>query len=271
MCECQQLIVGVCAVDLQLRRLVCDAVVAAGLDPHPLRDVAAATHDPTALAALFCERDPFDTLTAHAVAAFRKRHPAAPVLLYVTDPDRDAFETVVSEAVRVPGVTFRVRHHASQEASRIADLLRALLDEAPVWHALSVMEGALGRIPPLIRDLLRAGLPAHAAGADPSVHDLSAKLGVSARTLERRAARANLPAPKELLKWGRLLLELRILAWGGVGRLAAACGPRTGNELTLGRLREELTGIAGPCVDPELDSSLVARALGSRLAGPARP
>jgi hypothetical protein len=251
-------ILGLCAVDPQLRRLVSDTAASAGAQVRGLESVAAACSGAASLAALFYERCPFDGVGGEVLRDFRERHPAIPVLVYVSDPERDDFEPLISEAVRLPGVTFRIRRRAANEGLRLQQALGVLLRDAPAWHVLSLVETALGEAPPLIRAVLRAALLTAAEGRKPTVRALGATLGVSARTLERRCSGGYLPRPKELLSWCALLLELRLAAWAVHG-----APPRAGGA-AIDRLSRELMGQRGSALDPRSHLERAVQSLAER-------
>ncbi len=152
-------------------------------------------------------RDADGTSTEEAVRALRARHPDLPILGHATarvglSADALALARAGVHELVISGiddVASAVRA-ALARATRRSSAERILADVADLVPTDAV---------PLLRYCLE-----HAASA-PTVPDVARALGVSRQTLAARLRVANLPAPRELAAWCRLLLAADLLAGAG--------------------------------------------------------
>lgn len=181
------------------------------------------------------------------ILTFRREYPSVPVLPALAVDMRTADHVVTLGRWGAASVIV-LPHDLS------AGRLERRFSEAAERSALHAVMNALPeRLAPRSRAILEAALLTAAAGG--TAGHLSARLLSSLRTLERRAAHAGLPAPRQLLAWMRLLLAMRYLEDPGrtVAGAARAAGyahdvslHRALSRARLPRASEVREGIDGP-------------------------
>jgi AraC-like DNA-binding protein len=169
-----------------------------------------------------CIVDPYDRarpgVLAPELAALFRRFPSATVLAALrVDPGnagelRTLFDWGVADVIAL-----------GREDTPVALARRVRAVQARTVHRL--LKRALPRgVPSRARILLTTAAETVAAGGQ--APELAAALGVNERTVPRWCRRADLPAPRRLLAWLRLLLAADLLDDPGrpVASIAEACG-----------------------------------------------
>jgi AraC-like DNA-binding protein len=213
------------------------AIPVAGLVLRYVDDRARVVADAAAMrpvAVLLPARDRHGVTTAPLTTRLRAEVPdVRAITLWHPERDRDC----LVETIRAGGEVVSIR-----SASDLADVVRGLRRSG----ALSGMEGEALRSlladlnPPRLVDMLLSAT--HSAHRKLSVDDLAELVGVSRRTLARRASAASWPAPEELIDWGRLL-RASLIQWRedrSVVALAHASG--FASAQALHRAAERLLG-----------------------------
>lgn len=139
------------------------------------------------------------------VRQLRARLPRAVLVAYV-DPAR-ARPLDLFDAGRCGVEALVLRDENDAPAS-----LAALLDRAMARGAASTVRPFLGGLRPVVRDAVLVAITRAHERLTPD--GLGRRLAVSRRLLARRLAEAGLPAPHQLLTWGRLLVAAFLLEDG---------------------------------------------------------
>ncbi len=151
--------------------------------------------------------------------------PSAPIVAAL-DPDRDGYSGVWE--LREWGVAEVLPLGEERSAVAIRNRVRAA-QAKPLRHFLA--EDLPGPLPGRARAILDAAVETVIQGGYP--RDLAGKLGMSGPTLLRWCNRAELPSPRRLLHWLRVLLAAALLDDPGhtVFSVALACGYSTDDSL----------------------------------------
>jgi AraC-like DNA-binding protein len=181
--------------------------------------------------------DPYHggAFAAGEVAGLRARFPAVEVVGYA-----DAFGQVATDAfeLAVLGARAVVAPGAPGASARVRECLDAYVGATLLDEAIAPV---VARVPPAARGWVRAAL--RSASPPASVAELARAAHCTPRTLHRILTRAGLPAPDELLAWGRVLNAARLLEdpQRGVASVALALGYSSGSALR--RTLRRLTGL----------------------------
>ena len=151
--------------------------------------------------------DPFRPISYSQLQRFRRKHPDLAIVIYsdFLGRESDLFDLGRLHIDGVFQATGRERRAAIREAVDRA-LARAVA--ARVTRALD------GRLPSLALDCL--GWAVENAEDSPRVIHLAGATGNSPKALGRQLREEDLPSPRQLLVWGRVLQATRILESAGM-------------------------------------------------------
>lgn len=158
---------------------------------------------PTPYSALICDLAPWNQDALDSFSMFRSQKPGLPVLLYM--PSSAAATSLVPECAKMPDIRIQFQSTARDALPFLRKNVRWLLRSSPVSHLMNLITFMLDQTPEPIGQYMGYLLHESAAGRTTTVRSGAAALGLTRRTLERYLADAELPPPKELLDWLRLL------------------------------------------------------------------
>lgn len=178
--------------------------------------------------------DPFRPISFNQLQRFRRRHPNLAIVVHSDFRGREA-DLFDLGRLQVDGV-FQATGHEPRSATRHA--VERALARATASRVLRVVDG---RLPPFALDAL--GWAVESAERDVRVADLAAALGTTPRSLGRDLREHDLPSPRQLLAWGRILQAVRMLETAGstVDEVAYRVRYSTGGALR--RAIKRLTGL----------------------------
>ncbi len=193
-----------------------------------------------AWSAMVYDLEPLDARTCGVIRAFRERHIAAPILLYVpTTQDTGRF---LEQLTRLPGVFVRLQCDCHDDVTGLRDDVRRVFEAMPAYRLGTLIDGALPDLPDRLRIYVKEVLAVLATTNRPvrvSTGGVAARMGVAVRTLERASCSTNYPKPKELLSWVVLLYLALLASYEQVSpcKIGRLMGLSTG---TTSRLRRRL-------------------------------
>lgn len=199
-------VVGIHAADPRMRALLLEVVEAAG---GVQRLVERVNEKPTVDVLVHCV-GPRGTYLAEWLTECRRAGWTIPTLLCAADGV--TAERVTDEVLNaVLGVRVAVCHGTPDDAAHLTTRVRQLLGSIPAAEVCRHMTQALEPCPPIVAAFVRACLAAAAPDrAIPAPRVIAKRVGRSLRTIERRAAEAGLPMPRELLGLAELLYRARL-------------------------------------------------------------
>ena len=178
--------------------------------------------------------DPFRPISYCQLQRFRRKHPDLAIIIYSDFHGRES-ELFDLGRLHIDGV---VQATGLERRAAIRDTVDRALARAVAARVTRALEG---RLPPFALEALGWAVE-HAEDA-PRVGHLCAATGTSPKALGRRLRDQDLPSPRQLLVWGRVLQATRILESTGVTVDGAAfrVGYSTGGALR--RAFKRLTGL----------------------------
>ena len=151
--------------------------------------------------ALVYDLAPWDDRALVGISRLRRSRPEMPILFYVPPVSR-----AVALIPRCGGVpNLRIRMQERNGTSEFRRDIRWLVQAVPSWEIMVRLTEVLPNMPPAVRHLAQYVLRVLSVERKPTVETAARAMGLSKRTLERRARGDHAPPPKELIDWVTLL------------------------------------------------------------------
>lgn len=177
--------------------------------------------------------DPFHPISFTQLQRFRRKHPDLAIVVYSDFRGRetDLFDL---GRLQVDGI---LQAGGQERRAAIRSSVERAMARATAARVIRSMDG---RLPPFALDCL--GWAVENAEDHPRVSDLAMALGTTPRTLGRDLRASDLPSPRQILAWGRILQASRMLESPGVtvDAVAFRVGYSTGGALR--RALKRMTG-----------------------------
>ena len=234
--------IGFCMADGWARRCATDSLRRAGAAPEPV--VLDRLNGPCTwrFSALVYDLNPWNRTAELQLHRLRSAAPEMPLLLYLP-PTGAAFSTV--RGIPAPdAVQLQVQSRDTDSLRKLDDAMRWLIRSIPRTRVMELVSARLPRLPPIAYLFGHRVLTTLSAGHRPKAATIARALGISPRTLERRFARDDLPAPKAFMDWLTLLLIAATVDCFGVSPTRAGANTcLSPNDVY--RLRRRLLGKTG--------------------------
>jgi hypothetical protein len=151
--------------------------------------------------ALIYDLAPWDDRALVGISRLRRFRPEMPILFYVPPVSRAV--ALVPRCGGIPNVRMRMQERNATSEFRLD--VRWLVQAVPSWEIMARLTEVLPDMPPAVRQLAHYVLRVLTVERKPTVETAAKALGLSKRTLERRARGDKALPPKELIDWLTLL------------------------------------------------------------------
>jgi transposase-like protein len=153
--------------------------------------------------ALIYDLAPWDDRSLVSINRLRRSRPEMPILFYVPPVSRAV--ALIPRCGGIPNVRIRMQERNGSGTSEFRHDVRWLVQAVPSREIMARLAEVLPEMPSALRQLSQYVLRALPLERKPTVESAARAMGLSKRTLERRARGDNVPPPKELIDWVTLL------------------------------------------------------------------